>query len=285
MALETKLYHKMAQQLVMTPQLQQAIKMLQLSKLELVEAIQQELEENPVLEEDLESREEGIEQEAPSEQLAEEDWDSYLSGSNFDKPASSYIDNREEATFESFTPQKTTLSEHLLWQLRMSDIDKRWQQIGEALIGSINDDGYLEVPVQEMADSLGYDKEEIEKVLKTIQDFDPPGVGARDLKECLLIQIRILGMGGSIIEKIVSDHLSFLGKRDYKGLAKILNAKLEDVMLAVKAISALEPKPGRPFQHETASYIIPDVYVFKIGRDYVVMPKIKAKRVLYQVPP
>ena len=173
MALETKLYHKMAQQLVMTPQLQQAIKMLQLSKLELVEAIQQELEENPVLEEDLESREEGIEQEAPSEQLAEEDWDSYLSGSNFDKPASSYIDNREEATFESFTPQKTTLSEHLLWQLRMSDIDKRWQQIGEALIGSINDDGYLEVPVQEMADSLGYDKEEIEKILKTIQDFDP----------------------------------------------------------------------------------------------------------------
>lgn len=272
MALETRLYHKMAQQLVMTPQLQQAIKMLQLSKLELIDAIQQELEENPVLEEDLESREEGGEEEAAPAQLAEEDWDSYLGGTDFDKPASSYLDKREESSFESFTPQKTTLSEHLLWQLRMSDIDKGWQQIGEALIGNVNDDGYLEISVQEMADSSGSDKEEVEKVLKVIQDFDPPGVGARDLKECLLIQTRILGMGGSIIEKIVSAHLPFLEKRDYKGLAKILDITTEDVMLAVKAISALEPKPGRPFQYETASYIIPDVYVFKIGKDYVVMP-------------
>jgi len=273
MALETRLYHKLAQQLVMTPQLQQAIKMLQLSKLELIEEIQQELEENPLLEEDLEAREEE-EEVIKEEHLSEEDWDSYLSASNFDKPASmNFRDKDSEAGFESFTPQKTTLSEHLLWQLGLSDTDNKTLQIGEVLIGNINDDGYLEVSTQEVADSLGVHRNDVEEVLSNVvQGFDPSGVGARDLKECLLLQIRSLGIENPLIEKVVSDYLPFLEKRDYKGLAKILDATMEDVMLTVKAISALEPKPGRPFQQEPATYIIPDVYVFKIGKEYVVMP-------------
>lgn len=276
MALETKLYHKLAQQLVMTPQLQQAIKMLQLSKFELIEAIQQELEENPVLEEDIEAREEAEEgvTGTTEEKIVEEDWDSYLSGSDFDKPASSnnYKDKGEETSFENFTPQKTTLSEHLLWQLKLSEIDRKWLQIGEALIGNINEDGYLDVTPEEIANNFGVSKEDVEKALSIIQDFDPPGVGARDLKECLLIQVRALGAGNSIIEKIITDHLSFLEKRDCKGLARALKLPEEDVKLAVKVICGLEPKPGRPFQQELATYIIPDIYVFKVGNEYVAMP-------------
>lgn len=272
MALETKLYHKLSQQLVMTPQLQQAIKLLQLSKLELLETIQHELEENPILEEDLEAKEEPGE-EVREERLSEEDWDSYLSGSSFDKPASvHHRDEEDETSFENFTPRKITLSEHLLWQLGLSNIDKTRLKIGETLIGSINEDGYLETSTQEIADTLGFDKEEVEKVLKVIHDFDPPGVGARDLRECLLIQIGMLGLGGSIAEKIVLDHLSLLGKRDYKGVARALKVTVDDVVLAVRIISGLEPKPGRPFQQEPASYIVPDVYVFRVGKEYVVMP-------------
>src|SRR4030066_214902 len=228
MALETRLYHKLAQQLVMTPQLQQAIKMLQLSKLELIEEIQQELEENPLLEEDLEAREEE-EEVIKEEHLSEEDWDSYLSASNFDKPPSmNFRDKDSEAGFESFTPQKTTLSEPLLWQLGLSDTDNKTLQIGEVLIGNINDDGYLEVSTQEVADSLGVHRNDVEEVLSNVvQGFDPSGVGARDLKECLLLQIRLLGIENPLIEKVVSDYLPFLEKRDYKGLAKILDATME----------------------------------------------------------
>jgi RNA polymerase sigma-54 factor len=266
MALETKLYHKLAQQLVMTPQLQQAIKMLQLSKLDLMETIQQELQENPVLEEELET---GEVEERVEEGISEEDWDSYLSGSDFHKPSA----HREEGTtFESYTPQRTTLSEHLLWQLRLSGIEKERLRIGEAIIGNINDDGYLEVTTEEIATSLGVNMDEVEIVLGTVQDFDPPGVGARNLRECLLLQIKALEIENPLMERTVSDHLNLLEKRDYKGLAKVLGIPIEDVMAAVKVISSLEPRPGRPFHQEPACYIVPDVYVFKVGKEYVVMP-------------
>ena len=115
-------------------------------------------------------------------------WDSYLSASEFDKPVSTtYRDKDGEAGFESFTPHKTTLSEHLLWQLGLSDIDNKTLEVGEALIGNINEDGYLESSTQEIADSLKVDRDDVENVLTdVVQGFDPPGVGARDLKECLL---------------------------------------------------------------------------------------------------
>lgn len=272
MVLETKLHHRLSHQLVMTPQLQQAIKMLQLSKIDLIEAIQQELEENPALEEDLENKEEGV-KEGGEENLDEEDWHGYLGGSGFDKsPFNSSVDRGGETTFENSTPQKTTLSEYLLWQLRVSGIDKRLVEVGEALIGNINDDGYLEMSTKEVADSCRFDRGEVEKVLRIIQDFDPAGVGARNLTECLLIQIKAIDRHDQIMEKIVSDHLPLLEKRDYKGIARALNAPVEIVSRAVKVISSLEPKPGRPFQQEPTTYITPDIYVFKVGRGYVVMP-------------
>lgn len=300
MALELRQQLKLSQQLVMTPQLQQAIKLLQLSRLELVDAINQELEENPALDEmqedappeiSAEPAETPAGQEEPvneTEVRVEEklnndiDWDNYIeeynsTGKNYQQQ----IDYRETPQYEAFISSKETLEQHLLWQLLMflpADFEK---EIGSVIIGNIDRDGYLTTPVHEIAETLCCSEEDVEYVVETIQTFDPPGVCARSLAECLLIQVRKLGIGTLLIEKIITNHMKELENKNYKAIARSLKTTLPNVVEAISVITGLESKPGRFFSDDEPHYIVPDIFVFKEEGEFVVvlnddgMPKLR----------
>jgi RNA polymerase sigma-54 factor len=287
MALEIKQSPKLVQQLVITPQLQQAIKLLQLTRLELMDLIQDEIKENPLLEvteldeEDEGKRDSQPENEAQQERTSEVkgegegsddfDWENYLENYNL----ASYrgrLDTEDKPSFENFIFKKTTLIDHLMWQLRLSDFteEEEEERIGRWIIGNIDEDGYLKVTAEEIAREMGTDEERAEDVLKRIQQFDPVGVGARDLMECLLLQLRDLEERDPIAEQIVSHHLSHLKNRNFQLIGKKLGVSPDRVMESVKLISELEPKPGRAFASEDAQTIIPDVFVYKIEGDFVI---------------
>ncbi len=288
MALELKQSLSLSQQLIMTPQLQQAIKLLQLSRLELLETIHQELETNPVLEDQAlgEMEQEALEpEEKEDEELApvdipdvtvetppqdQVDWESYLSEYNTSWAETQY-EERELPQFENIVSSKTNLYSHLTWQLNMSHLEDRQRELGIHIIGNINEDGYLEVSVEELAKSSGYSVEEVEEVLRLIQEFDPVGVGARDTRECLLIQIKFQNLEGTLVEKIVKNHIQDLEHKRYDKIAKALNVNMEEIQRAVSVIQALEPKPGRSYSADETIYISPDIYVFKVGDDYEIM--------------
>jgi RNA polymerase sigma-54 factor len=292
MALEIKQTAKLVQQLVITPQLQQAIRLLQLTRLELVDLISQEMKENPLLEETEEGREsaEGEapaagqeEAEAPSEPevtpevkgtgegVDEYDWESYLENSNltpFQK--SSSPDGEERPSFENFLTKRTTLTDHLWWQLQLSHFTEEEHEAGTWIIGNLDEDGYLKISLEEICSETNLPMEVVEKVLRRIQQFDPVGVASRDLKECLLIQLEQMNPRDAIAEKIVSEHLSLLKNRNYPAIAKRLGMSLERVNRAASVISRLDPKPGKAFGGEVIQEIIPDVYVYKVEGDYVI---------------
>ena len=299
MALELKQTVGLSQQLVITPQLQQAIKLLQLGRLELLEAVQKELLENPVLEElpgeqgsDTDSMSDRPEESRPevgeSEQSLSEvrdaqdstvrdtssaEWEQYIG--TYPSSASGMRGSGDELpTYENTLTRKEDLQEHLLWQLRLSALARDREEIGIELIGNINDDGYLRAELPEIAEKGGWPVSTVEEVLKKIQAMDPLGVGARDLTECLLLQITHYYQAGTdrqALTDMVVDHLKLLEKRDYATIAKLMKLPLRRVGQLVKMISELEPKPGRPYGGETTQYITPDVYVYKIGVDYVVV--------------
>lgn len=288
MALELKQSLNLSQQLIMTPQLQQAIKLLQLSRLELLETIYQEMETNPVLEE------QGVvetEEEVPldDEKLDSEDeptplpevdveepphddvdWEAYISEYNTGWADTPYED-REVPQFENITSTKTNLYSHLMWQLNMSNFDEVQKEIGLHIIGNITDDGYLDISLEELAQVTGFPIEKIEETLRIIQTFDPVGVGARDTRECLLIQARFQGLGGTLVEKILLDHLKDLEDKRYDNIAKKLGVSMDEVVTAVSIIQGLEPKPGRSYSDEETIYVSPDIYVFKVGDDYEIV--------------
>lgn len=291
MAIEMRQQMKLTQQLVMTPQLQQAIKLLQLSRLELQDLVCQEMEENPVLEESLELEEpmeqEQLEQsekeEAPSnedtgfqevkageETLRDTDWDSYLEGYNF-SAGEQYYDDEERPSYENILTRKGTLVDHLMWQLSLARISDAEAEVGAEIIGNIDEDGYLRATVEEIARSRGVEDAVVEACLKKIQEFDPMGVGARDLRECLLIQVAQLDMGGSVVEGILKDHLHDLEARKYKQIAKALGVDINDILMGARIIAGLDPKPGRIYGSDDVHYISADIFVYKIGEDYVVM--------------
>jgi RNA polymerase sigma-54 factor len=269
----------------MTPQLQQAIKLLQLSRLELLDTINQELETNPLLEEQLsqdvedENRAEaqketvGKEVSEPDEVRVEErvredvDWENYLAEYNT-AWAEAPHDVRELPSIESMTSSKTNLSSHLLWQLNMSNLDEEKREIGFHILGNLDDDGYLKVSLEEISETTGVPVDEVCEVLKFIQQFDPVGVAARDTCECLLIQARFQGLGGTIVERIISEYMHELENKKYERIAKGLSVSLEEVVSAVSVIQGLEPKPGRSFGDDETIYVIPDIYVFKVGDEY-----------------
>ncbi|HIC86449.1 MAG TPA: RNA polymerase factor sigma-54 [Desulfobacterales bacterium] len=287
MALELKQSLSLSQQLIMTPQLQQAIKLLQLSRLELLETIHQELETNPVLEDQSLGE---LEQDSPEPDEKEDgelsseipevtveippqdqvDWESYFSEYNTGW-AETQHEEREIPQFDNIVSSKTNLASHLTWQLNMSHLDEAQRELGNYIIGNINEDGYLEVSVEELAKSSGHSVEEVEEVLKFIQEFDPVGVGARDTRECLLIQIKFQNLRGTLVEKLVQDHLQDLEHKRYDKIAKALNVDMEEIQRAVSIIQALEPKPGRSYSADETIYISPDIYVFKVGDDYEIM--------------
>lgn len=285
MALEAKLELKLAQKLIMTPQLQQAIRLLQLSRLELTQLIAQELVENPVLEElSVEGPEEETwEPNKPSEEKTMEIKDpsfeelKFISDDYFEERGSDgrdlgyFSDGEDEIpSYEQILSKPATLTDHLLWQLRISTSDRTIEEIGELIIGNLDENGYLQSSLDEIASISGAKLEDVEKVLNLIQDFDPPGVAARDLRECLLIQLRQLELQGSIVEEIVKDHLLNLEKKQYQTIAKELNVSLHDVLAALKVVEGLEPKPGRSYFNVDSRHITPDVYVYKVGEDYII---------------
>jgi RNA polymerase sigma-54 factor len=293
MALEMRQQMKMTQQLVMTPQLQQAIKLLQLTRLELQDVVRQELEENPLLEEAADGEDSGVEtEESESVESSEKevehnseqemfhevdagedtlrDWDSYLDGYNYSS-GEQYSGDEERPSFESLLTRKGTLVDHLLWQLHMGHFSPDEVRIGEEIIGNIDEGGYLRSSADEVGQVCLVTEAEVLSVLERIQEFDPTGVGARDLRECLLIQARFLGMQGGIVEQILLSHLKDLETRNYKQISRDLLVDLNQIHVAAKIISGLDPRPGRIFGSDDVHYISPDIFVSKLGDDYVVM--------------
>ncbi|MBI5657424.1 MAG: RNA polymerase factor sigma-54 [Geobacter sp.] len=293
MAIEMRQQMKMVQQLVMTPQLQQAIKLLQLSRIELQDVIRQELEENPVLDESAEQEEireadqfelqekeeipvtgeavEFKEVAAGEETIKEMDWDSYLEGYNYSAGEQYYDDDDDRPSYENILTKKGTLSDHLIWQLNLNRFTDEERLIGVELIGNIDEDGYLRSTAADIAQICNVDEEAVVCVLARIQDFDPAGVAARDLRECLLLQVRNLGMDGSVVEAVLTSHLKDLENRKYKQIAKAVGVEVNDILLAARIIAGLDPKPGRLYGQEEVQYISPDIFVSKVGEEYVVL--------------
>jgi RNA polymerase sigma-54 factor len=290
MAIELKQTPKLTQQLVITPQLQQAIKLLQLTRLELVDMLSQEMKENPMLEEEEEAREsaeepvsEQVEAEPSSddrpmpevkgegEGVREFDWENYIENYNMGPlPRQTDGDGEERPSFENFLTKRTTLADHLHWQLQLSHSTEEEQSAGAWIIGNLDDDGYLKMGLEDISAEVQVPLEVVEGVLRKIQLFDPIGVGARDLRECLLIQLEQMSPRDPVAEKIVSEHLALLKNRNYVAIAKRLGVSAERVSRAAFLISKLEPKPGRAFGGDVVQEIIPDVYIYKVEGDYVV---------------
>ncbi len=293
MALEIKQTPKLVQQLVITPQLQQAIRLLQLTRLELVDMISVEMKENPLLEEAEEEREavqtEAPESEKETEKTAAEaertpevkgqgeggdefDWDNYLENSNLTTPSQrvSSQDGDDRPSFENFLTKRTSLFDHLYWQVQLSRFTEEEQGVGLCIIGNLDEEGYLKITLDELVSETHLTPEALEAVLHKIQQFDPAGVAARDLKECLLIQLKQLSVRNPIAEEIVSEHLSLLKNRNHPAIAKKLGVPLEQVNQAAFLISKLDPKPGKAFGGEVTQEIIPDVYIYKVEGEYVI---------------
>jgi len=289
MAMEMRQQLKMTQQLVMTPQLQQAIKLLQLTRLELQDVVRQELEENPLLEETLEVDEIRENEQAELTEIEEtpevagedfkeveagdetlRDWDSYLDGYTFSS-GEQYRDDEDRPSLENLLTRRGTLTDHLLWQLHMGPFSEEEVTIGEEIIGNIDDDGYLRASLEEISAACSKESEYIVPVLERIQEFDPCGIAARDVQECLLIQARFMGMQGSVVERILQHNLKDLETRKYKQIARELSVDIDDVLMAAKIISGFDPKPGSLYSSEDVHYISADIFVYKVGDEYLVM--------------
>jgi RNA polymerase sigma-54 factor len=310
MSLELKQHLKMTQQLVMTPQLQQAIKLLQLSRMELVDLVRTEMTENPLLDgadendeqavpdgaspaeaAEIEAKPEHKEAEKSEEVKGEEganeiDWDQYLDHYQLQghtAPSNRGLSDEELPGYEATLTRKEDLKDHLEWQLRLSAFTPDEARTAMLIIGNLDEDGYFKMPRVEgeaeetattdplvrVAFEAGVGVELAEAVLHRLQQFDPIGVAARDLRESLLIQVRYLNADTPEIVAIIERHLKHLESKNYGAIAKDLKLSIEEVVKAVKVISHLEPKPGRAYSSEDAQYITPDVYVHKMGDKYI----------------
>lgn len=284
MALELRQQMKLSQQLVMTPQLQQAIKLLQLSRLELMETVQQEMLENPFLEENFtdesldqavsEKRAE-IEDEAYDRDLARDAcWEDYL-GEFASTPKSSQTHEHdfgeENSPLEARYSSRPTLEGHLLWQLRLSTLTDAQKEIGEVIIGNLASTGYLQASLEEIAEMANTTPEEAKTVLEAIQLMDPVGVAARDAKECLLIQIKNLNYDRDpVLVDLVTSHLEDLQANRYKPLLKKFKIDMEDLQEYIEVIKSLDPLPGSSFSGGEPTYVSPDIFVYKMGDDFVI---------------
>ena len=345
---------RMSQQLIMTPQLQQAIKLLQLSRVELQELIDQALVENPTLEveedeKDKESLEEGKteeEQDGPIDTLVEDqnqlsyddEWQHYVeSGAGVIQEVRNHEPDEDSNPLEATISRTDTLMDHLLWQLDISRFSEIEHEIAEYLIGNIDEDGYLSTSLRELLATLPglkklvdkaleekliepllqegdnrfeshhdlqakkepvkgkrkkvapFESEEeetegeqdfghisdaacgvVERVLRRIHSFDPPGVGSRDLKECLQLQLKALRLQDSLAYEIIEHHMPLLEQKDLKRIARLTKSDISEVVAAHQLITELEPKPGRPYGKEVTQYVMPDVFIYKRGHEYVV---------------
>jgi len=283
MAIQQKLHARLVQKLILTPSLQQAIKLLPMTTIELAELLNQEMTENPMLEEiptedpAQESATASEQEQADAEKKAEQKDDTW-DDQDYEYFFGEYLDDgyrsrqpqevRELPPIENTLSSKGSLSDHLAWQLNLQSGDEQLRDIGAAIIGNIDNDGYLVASVNEIAALGNWDVMEVERALDHIQTFDPVGVGARDLQECLLIQIRHLGLGGSVTEAIVRDHLRLLQNHKILELAKAVGLEPEEVKQHIEIIRGLDPKPGIRYSPTDSQYVIPDVYIVKTDDGY-----------------
>lgn len=303
--MEIKQQLRLSQQLVMTPQLQQAIKLLQLSRLELIDEVRKELDNNPVLSEeepDLRGREraqetrrtEQAEREFESTTRTEDsratekatrevDWEKFLENRTQQNPGPSGGGGFDDLPpIEQNLTRARTLHDHLMWQLQMSDFTEVERLFAELVIGNLDDRGYLDLEgverpdgtrtpdltIDDLADEVGLDREDAPLVLEMIQRFDPLGVASRDLRECLLIQAEAAGYndGDNVIE-VIRNHITHLEKHNYQAIAKAMRLPIEEVYELIKEIQTFESRPARNYvDHDDRSIgITPDVYVIKDG--------------------
>jgi RNA polymerase sigma-54 factor len=328
MGMEMKLQFKLAQQLVMTPQLVQAIRLLQLSRMELVDEVRKELDANPVLADDIidpratASPKDGIQSrvgDAPLEErigvtervepntdlaarevdkkVAEVDWEQFLENRQLQTPTTASRSGFDELPpIEQSLTKATSLRDHLMWQLQMSDMVENERNFATLVIGNIDERGYLDleggedghgnkVPdltIEDLAREAGLDPEDAEDVLALIQRFDPVGVAARDLRECLRVQAEVLGFD-EVEMAIINDHLHNVERRNFPAIAKTLKVELEEVYDAVQEMQKLESIPARNFAEvdDKQIAITPDVYVFKDGDKFNVADNDKGMQRLY----
>jgi RNA polymerase sigma-54 factor len=291
MSLELRQQLKLSQKLVMTPQLRQAIKLLQLNRLELTDALQAEMEQNPLLEEAPETSEETKNPESLSAaevkevpeapvttQVAGDDpatvsevnWEDYAN--NFDSDFSFAretppADAPSQFDFISATPGLTS---YLQWQLTHLDLTDQDMEIAAFILGSLDGHGFFKADIHDICRTTGCDTEEAEGVLRLVQSLDPPGIAARDVRESLLLQLDRKGLEESLAYEIVNEHLEQLQTRNYALIARQTGVTVRKVQAAVNVISSLTPYPGNEFSNEQTNYIVPDVYVYKIDGEFVI---------------
>ncbi len=289
MVLELRQQLKLSQQLIMTPQLQQAIKLLQLSRLELVETVQRELLENPFLEEGFddisdtehkETRSEGKDGQGDNVYDGEiakgADWEDYM-GEFASSPRNSSVREYESldemSSFESGYTEKASLEAHLLWQLRLSSqLTEDQKHIGEIVIGNLSSSGYLQASIEDMALMSEQSPEAVETVLGVVQLFDPIGVAARSAQECLMIQLRSLNYDRDpILVSLVTEHLDDLENKRYKPLLRKFQLTMEDLAEYLDIIQSLEPLPGASFGSGDTAFVSPDVFVYQYGGEFVII--------------
>ncbi len=282
MAIQQKLHTKLVQKLILTPSLQQAIKLLPMSTLELADLLNQEMVENPLLEEvpteELQPAEQQQQQEKPADQQPADKGDAW-DDADYEYFFGDYLDDgyrsrtpsevKELPPIENTLSTAASLSDHLLWQLSLQTDDDRLKEIGSAIVGNLDDDGYLVASVEEIAAMGEWPVADVERALQHVQTFDPIGVAARDLQECLWLQIRHLGLEGTATEKIVTEHLRLLQNHQVPEIARKLGISLEDLREHVEIIRNLDPKPGSRYNPSQSQYVIPDVYVVKVEDQYV----------------
>ncbi len=315
MALNMRQELRMSQQLVMTPQLQQAIKLLQLSRIELQDLVRSELLENPLLDEHGElgstaeepvssvEMQDGIdmqrdEGERPASREREElkvddappkenfDWEAYLENQSYSPATGSgvRVENEELPSLEATATRPETLAEHLMWQIRLSNFGPVAEDIAEYIVRSISPAGYMrDQTVPQIAKKSGYSCMRIEETLRRIQCLDPISIGARNLAEALWVQANAPDdpIEDPLVRAIIAKHLGNLEKRAYQAIARDTGETVEEVYEAAKVVLGLEPRPARAYAAEEPQYIVPDVYIAKIGEEYVVtlnddgLPKLK----------
>lgn len=305
MALDLKQSLKLNQQLLMTPQLQQAIKLLQFSRMELEEFVASQIAENPVLEEGTtESAEEKIQVDRTRERTEEQvvndrlesassivdninsdsssqdfDWESFSRQSESSSPISSSEGSRgnnsssdDFLNYENMVSKTGTLHDHLMSQLgEISDLEEDEKDLALFIIGNIDDKGYLQISVEEISQSRNASFDEVEDMLDVVQRLDPAGIAARSVKECLLLQVRNKQLKNGIVEVIIDKYLKELETRNFQAISKNLKISLNKVIENIQIIADLEPIPGRQFGGLQAQYIAPDVYVFKLSGEWKVV--------------
>jgi RNA polymerase sigma-54 factor len=278
---------RLSQRLALTPSLLQKIELLQLNKMELQEMLNQELMENPILEEVLDpepSLDTTPEERAPEEPVKESSanekendsfdeidfryfFDEYLDTGYKNRE----VEDSEKPSFETFLTRSPSLEEHLDWQIGLSGAKPKIEEIARQIVGNLNEDGYLISSLEEICQAADCTIEEANEALELVQSLDPMGVGARDLRECLSLQLQNLELSESLAYKIVQEHLSLLEGHKFKEIAGRTGSSFEDVLMAVDCIKHLIPKPGQKYSNQKTNYVQPEVTIAKVNDEFVIL--------------